>query len=132
VQRRLQSLGLSDIAAKLDAGERLSLDEGVRLFQSPDLHAVGWLANRERERRHESRTYYNFNLRLEATNVCEASCLFCSFARLRRATRRPTRCRSSRCSTSCARADQPLTEVHRRQRPASGSAAVATTDMLRA
>ena len=43
---------------------------------------MGWLANRERERRHGDRTYFNHNLRLEATNVCEASCLFCSFARL--------------------------------------------------
>jgi aminodeoxyfutalosine synthase len=113
VQRRLQSLGLSDIAAKLDAGERLSLDEGVRLFQSPDLHAVGWLANREREKRHEARTYYNFNLRLEATNVCEASCLFCSFARLRPGDAQAyTMSLEQVFDKLRARADQPLTEVH--------------------
>ena len=80
---RISHLGLSEIAAKLDAGERLTLDDGVRLFECPDLHAVGWLANREREKRHGARTYYNFNIRLEATNVCVASCLFCSFARLK-------------------------------------------------
>ena len=113
MQRRLQSLGLSDIAAKLDAGERLSLDEGVRLFQSPDLHAVGWLANREREKRHEARTYYNFNLRLEATNVCEASCLFCSFARLRPGDAQAyTMSLEQVLDKLRARADQPLTEVH--------------------
>src|SRR6187431_1850671 len=83
MQTRLSSLGLTDIAEKLDAGTRLSLDDGVRLFACPDLHAVGWLANREREKRHGALTYYNFNLRLEATNVCVASCLFCSFARLK-------------------------------------------------
>ena len=54
----------------------------MRLFDCPDLLALGWLANREREKRHGARTYYNFNIRLEATNVCVASCLFCSFARL--------------------------------------------------
>ena len=75
--------GLLDIADKLDAGVRLTLDDGVRLFECPDLLAVGWLANRERERRHGGRTYYNHNIRLEATNVCVASCLFCSFARLK-------------------------------------------------
>ena len=63
--------------------ERLSFDDGVALFQSTDLLALGWIANRERERRHGARTYFNHNLRLEATNVCEASCLFCSFARLK-------------------------------------------------
>ena len=66
---RVSALGLSDIRDRLDAGERLSFDDGVRLFECPDLLALGWLANRERERRHGGRTYYNFNIRLEATNV---------------------------------------------------------------
>jgi aminodeoxyfutalosine synthase len=79
----IAALGLGAVADKLDAGERLSFDDGVRLFDCPDLLALGWLANREREKRHAGRTYYNFNIRLEATNVCVASCLFCSFARLR-------------------------------------------------
>ena len=72
-----------DIAAKLDAGERLTFEDGVALFTHPDLHEVGRLANREREKRHGATTYYNYNLRLEATNVCVASCMFCSFARLK-------------------------------------------------
>ena len=79
---RVIAAGLSDIAEKLDAGERLSFEDGVRLFAAPDLLAVGWLANREREKRHGARTFYNYNIRVEATNVCVASCLFCSFARL--------------------------------------------------
>src|SRR5436190_11185554 len=80
---RLSSAGLSDIADKLDAGLRLTSEDGVRLFDSPDLLAVGWLANREREKRHGPKTFYNYNIRVEATNVCVASCLFCSFARLK-------------------------------------------------
>ena len=79
---RLAASGLQEIADKLDAGVRLELEDGVRLFEAPDLHAVGWLANRERERRHGGRTFFNHNIRLEATNVCVASCLFCAFARL--------------------------------------------------
>jgi aminodeoxyfutalosine synthase len=53
---RLASLGLGDISGKLDAGERLTFDDGVRLFDCPDLLALGWLANREREKRHGART----------------------------------------------------------------------------
>jgi aminodeoxyfutalosine synthase len=83
VYQRLQRLGLGSIAERLDEGMRLDYDDGVRLFECSDLLALGWLANREREKRHGARTYYNFNIRLEATNVCVASCLFCSFARLR-------------------------------------------------
>ncbi len=81
--QRLKTAGLSAIAEKVDAQERLSFEDGVTLFHSQDLLALGCIANRERERRHGARTYFNHNLRLEATNVCEASCLFCSFARLK-------------------------------------------------
>ena len=104
---------LSDISSKLDAGERLTLDDGVRLFEHPDLHAVGRLANREREKRHGDRTFYNFNLRLEATNVCVASCLFCSFARLRPGDGEAyTMSLEQVLDKLRARAHQPLTEVH--------------------
>jgi aminodeoxyfutalosine synthase len=113
MRSRLASLSLGDINDKLEAGERLTFEDGVRLFECPDLLALGWLANRERERRHGARTYYNFNIRLEATNVCVASCLFCSFARLK-----PTDEGSYTMSLEeiwdklRQRAHQPLTEVH--------------------
>jgi aminodeoxyfutalosine synthase len=113
VQSRLKSLGLGEVAAKLDAGERLTFDDGARLFHCPDLHAVGWLANREREKRHGARTYYNFNLRLEATNVCVASCLFCSFARLRPGDAEAyTMTLEQVFDKLRRRSHQPLTEVH--------------------
>ena len=85
----------------------------MRLFEHPDLHAIGRLANREREKRHGARTFYNFNLRLEATNVCEASCLFCSFARLKPgAPEAYTLSLEQVFAKLRQRAHQPLTEVH--------------------
>jgi aminodeoxyfutalosine synthase len=113
VSSRLRSSGLSDIDEKLSAGVRLTLDDGVRLFESPDLLAVGWLANREREQRHGRRTFYNYNIRLEATNVCVASCLFCSFARLQPGDPGAyTLSLEEAWDKLRSRADQPLTEVH--------------------
>jgi len=113
MNHRLSSLGLSDIAAKLDSSERLSFDDGVRLANCPDLHALGFLANREREKRHGARTYYNFNLRLEPTNVCVASCLFCSFARLKPGDAGAyTMSLEQVFDKLRSRANQPLTEVH--------------------
>jgi aminodeoxyfutalosine synthase len=110
---RLTTLGLDDIERKLDHAERLTLDDGVRLFACPDLLALGWLANRERERRHGSRTYYNFNIRLEATNVCVASCLFCSFARLKPGDPGSyTMTLDEAWDKLRQRAHQPLTEIH--------------------
>jgi len=113
MRSRLNDLGLSDITDKLDAGERLSLEDGVRLFDCPDLLALGWLANREREKRHGARTYYNFNIRLEATNVCVASCLFCSFARLKPGDPGSyTMSLEETWDKLRERAHQPLTEIH--------------------
>ncbi len=110
---RLRSAGISDIADKIDAGERLGLADGVRLFDAPDLLAVGWLANRERERRHGANTYYNFNLRLEATNVCVANCLFCSFARLKpESPEAYTLTLEQVWDKLRRRHNQPLTEIH--------------------
>ena len=113
MRARLTALRLLDLADKLEAGIRLTLGDGIRLFECPDLLAVGWLANRERERRHAGHTYYNYNVRLEATNVCVASCLFCSFARLK-----PGDAGAYTMSLEQAweklrqRRHQPLTEVH--------------------
>jgi aminodeoxyfutalosine synthase len=73
---------LDAIREKVRAGERLTFDEGVELFRHPDVVAVGQLANEVREGRHGDRTYFNRNMRIEVTNVCVASCLFCSFAKL--------------------------------------------------
>jgi len=75
--------GIEDIAEKVAEGIPLELEDGVRLFEEPDLLAVGQLANLVRERLHGDVTYYNRNLHLNSTNVCEADCLFCSFARLK-------------------------------------------------
>jgi aminodeoxyfutalosine synthase len=113
VLSRLQSAGLGEIAGKVEACERLTFDDAVRLFEAPDLLAIGWLANRERERRHGARTYFNHNLRLEATNVCEASCLFCSFARLKPGDPGAyTMSLEQVFARLKQRRDQPLTEVH--------------------
>jgi aminodeoxyfutalosine synthase len=113
VQSRLRAAGLAEIDEKLQAGERLTFDDGLRLFEAPDLLAVGWLANRDREKRHGARTYFNYNLRLEPTNVCEASCMFCSFARLEEGMPQAyTMSLEQAWDKLRQRANQPLTELH--------------------
>src|ERR1044072_8728496 len=110
---RIKAAGLAEIDDKLHADERLTFDDGVALFRSPDLRAVGALANREREKRHDARTYFNYNLRLEPTNVCVASCLFCSFARLQATDAAAyTMSLEDAWDKLRRRANQPLTELH--------------------
>lgn len=71
---------ISDIRAKVTAGERLSFDEGMYLYR-PDvsLHDVGELANSIRERKNGNFAYYNINTHLNPTNVCVYRCCFCAF-----------------------------------------------------
>ena len=72
---------LKEIGEKIDAQERLSFEDGLTLFQSDDLLAVGALANRVRERINGDKTYYNVNRHMNYTNVCISDCAFCGFYR---------------------------------------------------
>jgi aminodeoxyfutalosine synthase len=71
---------LAPIRQKVLAGQRLSLEEGVHLFDpATPLHEVGQLADLVRRRINEDRAYYNINMHLNATNVCVNRCTFCAF-----------------------------------------------------
>lgn len=80
-RRAPMTITLKHIAGKVEARERLSLDEGLVLFDSPDLWEVCRLAQRVRERLHGRRAYYNINRHVNYTNICALSCKFCSFYR---------------------------------------------------
>jgi len=86
LKRKMAELTITDkrlkpIAGKVLAGERLSIDDGILLYRSPDLLAVGWLANYVREQRHGNVTYFNVNRHINPTNVCVAHCRLCAFGR---------------------------------------------------
>lgn len=72
---------LDAIEAKLEAGERLSVADGVALMRSTDLLRLGRLADRERRKRWGSKAFFVVNRHLNPTNVCFAGCRFCAFAR---------------------------------------------------
>jgi len=76
---RIVGPDLLDIAEKVVAGERLSFEEGLRLYKTPNLTGVGYLANLVRERRHGAKTYYVRNQHINYTNICNKFCKFCSF-----------------------------------------------------
>ena len=72
------------ICEKAEAGERLSSAEGAYLFKEADLHRLGRLADRVRERKVGNRASYVVNRYLNYSNVCILSCQFCAFARKKR------------------------------------------------
>ncbi len=72
---------LEPIRAKALAGERLSLDEGMVLYETPDVWGVVAIADEIRRRLHGDRAFYNINRHLNYSNVCALSCKFCGFYR---------------------------------------------------
>ncbi len=69
------------IADKVRNGERLSLEDGLYLYQTEDLLTLGQLANEANLRKNGRKTYFIENMTLYFTNVCEATCAFCAFKR---------------------------------------------------
>ncbi len=79
LERQIERAGLADVHAKVLDGQRLSADDGLRLYECPDLPALGYLANLVREARHGDLTYYVRNQHINYTNICNKLCKFCSF-----------------------------------------------------
>jgi aminodeoxyfutalosine synthase len=75
---------LEPVAEKVEAGERLTKEDALLLFETSDLLGVGALANVANERRNGKRVFFSANQHLNPTNVCilRKTCVFCSFARL--------------------------------------------------
>ncbi|MGQ0712393.1 MAG: aminofutalosine synthase MqnE [Gemmatimonadaceae bacterium] len=82
--RALRDRALAPIAEKVAAGERLTPEEGVYLFRTPDLLGVGALADAANRARHGDRVFFAANQHINPTNVCilRKTCVFCSYARL--------------------------------------------------
>ena len=81
MNQRAERAGIADLRDKVLAGERLTEDDGVRLFDCQDLELVGWLADGVRRRKNGERVTYIHNLYINYSNVCILSCQFCAFAR---------------------------------------------------
>lgn len=70
---------LKSIFDKIEAGERISAQDGLALFESHDLISLGLMANRIRETKNGNRAYYNINRHINYSNVCYVACKFCEF-----------------------------------------------------
>jgi aminodeoxyfutalosine synthase len=72
---------LRPILKRVEAGDRLSFEDAVTLYRSPDILALGYMANLVRERMHGDTTYFNVNRHINPTDVCVASCRLCAFGK---------------------------------------------------
>ena len=80
----LQSSELRALAEKIESDQRLDEGDALRLFESRDLNALGYLANQANQRRNGNRASYIINRYINYSNYCILSCQFCAFSRKRR------------------------------------------------
>jgi aminodeoxyfutalosine synthase len=75
---------LRPLAEKVERGVRLSVEDGVTLFASGDLLAIGHMADAVNRAKHGDRVTFAANQHINPTNVCilRKTCVFCSYARL--------------------------------------------------
>ena len=103
---------LEPIAAKVMAQQRLSANDGLALYASHDVLAVGWLANHVRERMHGDVTYFNVNRHINPTNVCVAACKLCAFGRKKGDPAGYTMALSEAWETAASGYSEAVTEFH--------------------
>ncbi len=96
----------------MQQGERLSFDDGVTLYRSGDILAVGWLANLVRERMHGDIAYFNVNRHINPTNVCMASCRLCAFGRKKGEAGTYTMALEEAWETAASGFSEAVTEFH--------------------
>jgi aminodeoxyfutalosine synthase len=113
VEQLARAAGLADIHDKVMEEKRLTFDDGVRLFESRELMAIGAMANVVRERKNGNDAFFVRNMHLNPTNVCTVDCKFCGFYRPYRDKTQGWTWNLDRCLDEVrARLDEPLTEVH--------------------
>ncbi len=107
-----EDAALQPIAAKVLRGERLSFADGVALYRTPDILAVGWLANWVREKLHGDTAYFNVNRHINPTNVCVAACRLCAFGRKKDTTGAYTMALEEAWSSAASGYTEAVTEFH--------------------
>lgn len=101
------------IEKKVRAGERISTQECLYLYEHGSLSFTGRLANIVRERKNGNYTYFNRNFHIEPTNICVYDCKFCSYSRLTKQKEEGWEMTEEEILNKLKTYDsQPITEVH--------------------
>lgn len=104
--------GLGEIFDKVIAGERLSTDDGFRLYACPDILLLGYLANIVRERLNGNRAYFIYNQHINYSNICTNLCKFCAFGKEAGAPQAYQMSVEEVRDKVRQRLDEPIREIH--------------------
>ncbi|MGB3212610.1 MAG: aminofutalosine synthase MqnE [Desulforhopalus sp.] len=77
----INKAGFGRILEKVRSEERLSFEDGIKLYNSKDILSLGYLANIVRNRLNGDNTYFIYNQHINYSNICTNLCKFCAFGR---------------------------------------------------
>lgn len=108
----MTDFNLKTIKEKVLAGERLTFEDGLTLFQSNDLLTIGELAHHVRLKKNGLKTYFTMNQHINPTNICRNDCLFCAFYRKDGQEGAYRMSLETVRQKVLERIDEPITEIH--------------------
>jgi aminodeoxyfutalosine synthase len=112
VKKYIVQAGLGDILEKVEAGQRLSIDDGLRLFNNKNILAIGYLADIVRRRLNGDKAYFIYNQHINYSNICINLCKFCAFGREKESELAYEMSVEEVKEKVRARLSEPITEIH--------------------
>ena len=70
---------MREIVEKLENGERLDFEEGLKLYDL-DIFTLGKFAFDKRYKLYGKKSFFNINRHINPTNICKDICKFCAFS----------------------------------------------------
>ncbi len=108
----IEQAGFGDILEKVRREERLTIEDGERLFASNDLPALGYMANIVREQKNGNQAYFIYNQHINYSNVCTNLCKFCAFGKEKGHEQAYEMSIEDIKKKVKERLDEPITEIH--------------------
>ncbi|MCI5165937.1 MAG: aminofutalosine synthase MqnE [Candidatus Electrothrix sp. GM3_4] len=108
----IQQAGLGGILTKVRNQERLSLEDGKRLFACSDILVLGYLANIVRERKNGNQAFFIYNQHINYSNICTNLCKFCAFGKKKEDEQAYEMGIEEIKDKVRQRLDEPITEIH--------------------
>ncbi|MFH1672686.1 MAG: aminofutalosine synthase MqnE [Pseudomonadota bacterium] len=112
MNQAIKDAGIEDIFNKVEKQQRLSFEDGVRLYRSDNLLALGSIANMVREKKNGNRAYYIYNQHVNYSNICVNLCRFCAFGKDREDPAAYEMTIEEIVEKIKERIDEPISEVH--------------------
>ena len=108
----IEQAGFGDILEKIRNEERLSIEDGRRLYASNDLPVLGCLANIVRERKNGNQAFFIYNQHINYSNICTNLCKFCAFGKEKGHAQAYEMSIEDIRKKVRDRLDEPITEIH--------------------